>query len=386
MKKVGLLLPRSTYYASIGFDMHEGLKQGLLAQGDCDISVISENIGFGTDHQKCYEVVEKFLLTEEVDVVLAYISHRTAQLLRPLFKAANKILVVLDSGANLPQEWPSSTNTLYHSLHNSLGNWLAGEKASQVGLKKAASITGYYDGGYLHTHAGFVGYTHSGGNILFNHATGYKKEDFNLTALKEHLALSQSTDCFLSLFSGDYVQWYFQELNKHFNSDEYTVILPPFGLEESVLSETLFPNQKIMGVAAWSKNLGNKENSNFIDQMLQNGKIANLFSLLGYEAAFFVTVIIKLMAENHQNGKEACKSLMDMEFQTPRGKVVFHKATQTSIAPMYHAEVVPDEKRMSQVNVKEEIDLGQVFDTYDSMVSIPLNNATSGWINSYTCI
>ena len=108
MKKIGLLLPRSTYYASIGIDIHQGLKQGFLAQKKYVPQIVSENIGFGTDPQLCYNLVEKMLLSSEIEVVIAYISHKTAQMIRPLFKAVNKILVVLDSGANLPQEWPRS--------------------------------------------------------------------------------------------------------------------------------------------------------------------------------------------------------------------------------------------------------------------------------------
>lgn len=389
MKKIGLLLPRSTYYASIGHDIHQGLKQGFFAQNNDQLhqpQLVSENIGFGTDPQLCYNLVEKMLLISEIELVIAYISHKTAQMIRPLFKAVNKILIVLDSGANLPQEWPRSSNTLYHSLHNSLGNFLVSQMAAQKGLTKAVNVTGYYDGGYLHSHAGYIGFSEAGGTILYNHATGYRRDDFNLSELKKWFDSGNSADCLLSLFSGDYIQWYFEELKADFSPDQFTIILPPFGLEESVLAESPFPNQRLLGLASWSEKLLNAENQVFIDRMLSSGKSANLFSLLGYEASLLASSILELMEKCHHNGKEVCKDIMAMEFQTPRGKLLFDQATQTSMAPMYQTKVIPDEKGMCQLEIIGAININQIQEAYRKMVSKPLNNATSGWVNSYTCI
>ena len=121
MQTIGLLLPRSTFYETIGFDLYEGLRSGLLQLGRDDIKIKTENIGFGADKQQCYRSAEKLLLEDNASIVIAYIGHKTAQLLRPLFLAANKILIVLDSGAHLSQEYSSSPNIIYHSLHNALG-------------------------------------------------------------------------------------------------------------------------------------------------------------------------------------------------------------------------------------------------------------------------
>ena len=386
MKKIGLLLPRSTYYNSIGFDLHEGFKQGLLTFDADDVDIISENIGFGTDSQVCYNVAEKLLLSGEVDIIIAYISHKTAQLLRPLFKATNKILLVLDGGANLPQEWPKSSNTIYHSLHNSLGNYMATGMAARQDLVNAATVTGYYDGGYLQYHAGFLGYLNAGGSILYNHSTSYKREDFTLQGLKNWLDAGNSVDCLLSLFSGDFIQWYFEELLERFAPNELTVVLPPFGLEETVLADAPYPVQNICGLASWSRKLKSSENEAFISKMESVGKSPNLFSLLGYEASFLVKPILELMSQSKQNGKEVCKALMELEFQTPRGKLVFDKETQTSISALYEARIIGDMKGMCELEIIGKIGLDRTMEAYRQMVSLPLNNATSGWVNSYTCI
>lgn len=70
MHKVGLLLPRSTYYNTIGFDLFEGFRSSLNALGGDDIGLVTENIGFGTEHQNTYRIVEKMLMQDNVVVVL----------------------------------------------------------------------------------------------------------------------------------------------------------------------------------------------------------------------------------------------------------------------------------------------------------------------------
>ena len=71
MNKIGLLLPRSSFYNTIGFDLFEGLKSGLKKIGRDDIKLVTENIGFGTDKQQCYRSAEKLLLEEDVDLIIA---------------------------------------------------------------------------------------------------------------------------------------------------------------------------------------------------------------------------------------------------------------------------------------------------------------------------
>jgi branched-chain amino acid transport system substrate-binding protein len=385
MNQIGILLPRSTYYETVGFDMFEGLRSGLKHAGRDDIKVFSENIGFGTDQQNCYRIVERLLMQENLTVVFAFISHRTAQLVRPLFMATNRVLVVLDSGANLPQEWPESPNIFFHSLHNSLGNMLIAQKAVRDGHRKLSIISGYYDGGYLHTHAGFLGATASGGEIVFNHATGYKREEFSMLPLKTFRE-QEPDHALLSVFSGDFVQWYFEELNTHFPGEQVPVYLAPFALEETTLKDAAFPGKNVSGVAAWSRELKNPENAAFIQSVEDAGWHPNLFSLLSWEAATLAIHLLDAMKEHKNNGKLAVQSLKDLRFDSPRGEIRFHATAQTTLAPLYAATLLETASGNCQLSITGEIATNEIEAAYEEMIAAPLDNATSGWYNSYTCI
>lgn len=384
MPKIGVLLPRSTYYETISFDLFEGLRSGLNHYGLQDVKIVTENIGFGSDKQQCYRSAEKLLLEENVAIVVAYIGQRMAQLLRPLFLAANKILIVLDSGASLPTEYPSCPNIIYHSLQNSLGAWFSSKQAIKDGYFSAGMVTGYYDGGYLQTYSLCNSFEEAGGQICFNHATGYKENDFTMEPLKNYLDQFPNS-ALLSLFSGDYVQWYFSEIKDWISDKKTTVYLSPFSCEETMLQKAVFPNCTVKGVAAWSKNIDSQENKLFIDTIKKTGRTPNLFSLLAWESTQIIIRVFDLLNKNENNSTQTISDLLSFEFVGPRGKISFNSKTNTSVAPLYEAEILLNEEDgMCRLNLLSKI--ADTYQNFELLSKLELGSATSAWYNSYVCI
>jgi branched-chain amino acid transport system substrate-binding protein len=383
MQVIGILLSRSTYYQTIGFDLYEGLRSGLKQLGRSDIKIVTENIGFGADKQQCYRSAEKLLLEENASIVIAYIGHRTAQLLRPLFLAANRILIVLDAGANMPHEWPTCPNIFYHSLHNSLGASLAAKEAIKDGYKNAGMVTGYYDGGYLHTHSISKAFQDNGGTISFNHATGYKTEDFTMEPLKEHLN-NFPESALLSIFSGDYVQWYFKQIKNTFEKENLPVYLTPFGLEETMLSDAIYPGDNAKGIAAWSKKIESTENQIFIETITELGKTPNLFSLLSWESATIAIKALELALEHKNNIPNISQDLQSLSFISPRGEIYFDPKTNTSISPLYKASIISNTEGKCELQLEGEVT--EVNEYYKKLTDQDLDQTTSAWYNSYVCI
>ncbi len=320
---------------------------------------------------------------ENATVVLAYIGHRMAQVLRPLFQASNRLLIVFDAGANAPHEWPGTPNIIYHSLHNSLGAWLSAKRAVNDGFSKGGMVTGYYDGGYLQTWGLCSSFLGAGGNIFFNHATGYNKDDFSMVPLKDY-AEQHSDGALLSIFSGDYVQWYFRDLKAVFGDSHLPVYLPPFAFEETMLKDAQHPGGVVRGVAAWAYQLDNDSNKLFVETMESTGRIANLFSLLGWEGAIIGLHASDLMLEHKNNVQLAADSLNDFSFEGPRGTVHFHASTRHTLAPMYETNIEDNGNGGCKIVVEKKID--ETITDFEQFIATPMENAISGWYNSYTCI
>lgn len=382
MPTIGILLPRSTYYETIGFDIFNGLRAGLDNIGREDIRIVTDNVGFGADKNAVYRAAERLVLEENCSVILAYITHRSAQLLRPLFMSSNRLLIVLDAGANLPQEWPVTPNILYHSLHNSLGAWLTGKLAARSGNIEGGLVTGYYDGGYLHTAAITEGYSRNGGSIQFNHATGYKSDDFTMKPLENFCPENKPT-CLLSLFSGDFNEWFLRDLKEIYPNQFPPIYKAPFALEETMLEKIPYPKSLIKGIACWSKNLDNEANKLFCKTLDESGFVINLFSLLGWEGAIIAAQALDLMISQKNNGRLAANELKTLAFDTPRGTIYFHDGSNTTLAPMYEVSIV--DNGHGNCSLKVENMLANIEADYDEMMKIELNGSISGWFNSYTC-
>lgn len=382
MPTIGILLPRSTYYNSIGFDLFQGLRSGMTRAGREDIRIVTENIGFGAEKNTVYRAAEKMIMEDNVSVVLAYITPRSAQLLRPLFMSSNRLLIVLDSGASLPQEWPATPNILYHSLHNALGAWYSGKLAAQSGNKEGGMVTGYYDGGYLHTAALTYGYTQHGGNIQFNHATGFMQSDFKMEPLRE-LRANHEGSCLLSLFSGDFNEWFLRDIKSLYGDNCPPIYKAPFGLEETMLEKSVHTGQTIRGYASWSKHLQNPQNAVFIETLQEAGFTPNLFSLLGWEAADLAIAALDLMTTHKNNGRLVTEELKSFTFDSPRGSVHFHKEYNTTLAPLYQVDVVANEEGNCQIAITDVV--SEVDSDFEQMAQIELEGTISGWFNSYVC-
>jgi branched-chain amino acid transport system substrate-binding protein len=265
-----------------------------------------------------------------------------------------------------------------------LGNWFAAKKAVTDGYSKIGVVSGYYDGGYLQTYAANLGLTSNGGEVVFNHATGYKRAEFTMLPLKQFRE-QQSDHALLSIFSADFVQWYFEELGIHFPGEQLPIYLAPFALEEKLLKDAPFPGENVYGVAAWSRTLDNEENARFISGVEEAGWNANLFSLLGWESAAMAIVLLELMQEHRNNGREALKAFKSHTFSSPRGTIRFHETTQTTLAPLYEATLLNNDGKC-ELAITGTIEPEPVEAAYEAMIAAPLENAISGWYNSYTCI
>src|SRR5688572_33111890 len=115
MPAIGILLPGSTLYPSIGIDFSQGVRAYFKCHGMNDLTLHNFPIGYGLNENDIYKQAEKFLLADDVDVVIAYANDHIAKKLSPLFAAAGKLLIITNAGANYPGSPTSFTNTLFHS-------------------------------------------------------------------------------------------------------------------------------------------------------------------------------------------------------------------------------------------------------------------------------
>lgn len=373
LDRIGLLLPRSTDYPSMGFDILEGMRANLKKNGYGSVVFLTENIGFGEDAALNYAKAEKLLLQDNADIIIAYCNSSNAEPLYKLADALSKPFIILDAGMQLPGVEVSSF--CYHiSLQGIQGCRMAGYMAGE-GNRKVLMATSFYDGGYRGPWSYDRGLSEAGGSICGNYVSGYKLAEFTIDPYIGLLNRS-GADSVGACFSSYLAELFFKHLcEKNSEATPLPFYCSPFMAEEQLLSKCDFPGGEFHAVVPWASALNNTEQEEFrkIIQADKN-KTANIFHLLGWEAAIVAT----------QAMQHGARSLEGFSYKSPRGSVTIHPLTHNTYAPLYKGRIIGDKNGKCVFEVTETIPMDA--EEHVMILKDHPDATASGWRNNYLCI
>lgn len=380
--KVGVLLPRSSLYSFMGGDVFNALKAGLKHLGITSVQFCTENIGFGGSAEEVYSKAEKMLLQDDPQLVIAFLDHYAAAKIEELFNGHNKMLLVLDPGGHVADVWDVSPLRFTISLQAALGSRLMARMAVEQGAKKNIFATSFYEGGYLGCYSCLRGMEKAGGQVYYNDVVPYKLETYSPERLKQAIGAIQP-DAVLAQFSieagGLFLSAY---ADAGLNTKIYG---SPLMFEEEWLSKQPFNIEGITGVAPWARGLDNEENRVFMEKIeAAAGRSANVFHLLGWEAALFCEQFIKAFNEHEKDIRGTAAALETAVLDSPRGRLVMDRKLHYFFGPMYEVQLASDEKGMCRVEVKGAVPFTE--EECKFFVSEPPQGIISRWTNTYLCI
>jgi branched-chain amino acid transport system substrate-binding protein len=385
MLRTGILLPRSTLFPSLGLELLNGLKENLKTQNVFDhIKLVTDNIGFGIDEQDIYSKAEKMLLQEDADLVILCADTRIAEMLQPLFAASNKILLVVNFGANFPDSWQPAPTTITHSLNFCMHASLTGKLAALETNKQAVNVISYYDGGYRQCFCMLNSHQVNGGIPRYNHITNINLNEFSIEPVAAFLKQSPDVNSLLCLFSGDQAERFYREaspLQKEFDLNLY---VSPMMLDESLKNYlgNKFNIGKVRGFIPWHSSLNNESNSLFKKSYTSStGHPVNYFSLLGWETGMLLNEILRLNNTGNTNATSVVNALSEISFDSPRGWMKIDAATQYSYGPSYLAAC----KSNMEISVGNETEKIDEEWTAFTKAKLPPGESSS-WRNTYLCI
>jgi branched-chain amino acid transport system substrate-binding protein len=384
MFHIGILMPRSTLIPTLGLDILNGIKQNLKRhQVLNNIKFTTDNIGFGVSEQEIYTKAEALILALDVDMVVAIADVRMTEMLNPLFAASNKILLVLNFGANFPDNWQAPSTTICHSLNFSFHTWLTGALAAKEN-KNAANVLSYYDAGYRQVYSMMTSHQANAGIPAYNHVTHLKLAEFTLKPLEQFLQENKDTKTLLCLFSAEQAEKFYQEIIPLQQALQLELFVSPMMLDET-LKEILPADinmQSIQGYIPWHSSLDNEENILFKETIkTATNKIANYFSLLGWEAGSIIAEIISTKAIGNIAAADIVTSLTKLTFKSPRGICKIDAASHQSYGSAYLASC----KNNLDINIETTLEnIDEAWLKFKSEMHIDREGA--GWKNTYLCI
>lgn len=372
--RLGILLPRSVEYPSISFDLLDGLRVHLRQLGLNDISVHTESTGFGEDPEATHAAAEKLVLNHDVDFIIAYSTSLNAENLYSFSASTGKPILFLDAGMEHFDQ-PSHPNCYHLTLQGtqacSMLGHMAGSQFSQV-MFACSFLDGGYRGNWFMNEAA----TKAGAKVTGHYVSLYKEEDFSLAILEDVRKRTEGDAAVLTAFT-TYLTGFFLKHLKDASPElkKSTFYCSPFFAEEQQLDASPFPDTNMSTIVPWARTIESIENQVFMDTIKkEKNKTANIFHLLGWEAALVVQQFIT-------NG---AASVNEMSFNGPRGTVRFHPDTRSAYAPLYEGKIVAGDNGNCRLTLSKALEVSPEAHQANHL-SKPVGEF-SRWKNNFFCI
>lgn len=384
MPVIGILLPGSTLYPSIGMDFLQGIKSCFKNHQFSNVDYQVSMIGYGLKEDEIYTAAEKMLIADNADVVIAFAGDYHAAKLSPLFAAAGKLLIVTNSGSNYPEVFnPPVSHTLFHSLNDCLCCYLTGKYAArQEGGHGTIFATSFFDGGYRHTHAMNNAFQLSGGAIKHYYVSHFKKEEFNTDPVTDFIRENPDVKKLLAVFSGDMARLFYKNLAETQKESNLQWYVSPMMFDTTpgdfAEARPAIPDG-MCGYTNWVPELDNESNRAFMQYFqTENGKAANIFSLQGWENALLIMAYLQ-QRKDAVNTEAAIDQLTSKPINTPRGTITVNEQRHI-LGPAYLVSAT------GNLNVTVESSVADTAaDWLEMQAQIP-DEPFSSWRNTYLCI
>ncbi len=382
---IGVLLPRSTLFPSLGLDILNGIKACLAHYKiNEEFKLLTDNIGFGTDEAEIYTKAEKLLLQDDAAIVIVIAENRIGEMLEPLFTATNKIMMLVNMGANFPDSWNAASTTIVHSLNFCLHTRLSGKLAATAADKHAAYVTSYYDGGYRQCYSFLNSHQQNGGIPCYTHVTHFKEEEFTLAPLDEFLKQRPEVRSLLCLFSGDMAARFYREVIPLQRQYDLSLYVSPMMLDEGLagLPGDTFAVQNARGYSPWVSFLENEHNHTFTNSYQRScNKKANLFALLGWDTGLLLKEVLQQFKSGATDSAKILLALGNASFDSPRGWLKLDAGTNHTYGPSW---LLSCSNLMELKLVEDNPDIDKEWNDFTNEL-FP-SGESSSWRNTYLCI
>ena len=199
--KVGLMLPYTGTFASLGVAIENGFRLYLAEQGgkiagrEVEFSKVDDE----SDPAKATENVNKLIKRDGVDVLVGTVHSGVAMAMAKAAKDNNVLLIVPNAGADAVTGPMCGPNIYRSSFSNWQPGYATGEVMAKKGVKKAVTITWKYAAGEESVKGFKEAFTKGGGEVVKDLTLPFPNVEFQ-ALLTEIAALKP--DAVFTFFAG----------------------------------------------------------------------------------------------------------------------------------------------------------------------------------------
>ncbi len=341
--KVGVLLPKSGVYASLGNEIEDGFRLALEDAGMADqFTLVSED----TEVKPPVGLAKarKLVLEDRVDVIMGIVSSGVLAAMRDFIHQAEVPLIVANAGNDEATGAQCSPYLVRVSFSNGQVNRPMGQWMAQEGFKKVYTLAPDYAAGRQMIEAFKSTFTAGGGEIVGEEYTPFQQtQDFG--PYLTNARASGADALFVFYAGGEAISFV-----KQYGSFGLKDTLPLFG--SGFLNSALYVNaqgEAAIGTKAslhYVPTLETPENQAFVKRFSEKyGRIPSEYAVQGYDAG-------QLLARAVQGGakgpKEIAAALPKISYTGPRGPLEIDPATNNVVQNFYIYDTVQGENGLTQ--------------------------------------
>lgn len=343
--KVGLLLPYSGVYASLGQEIDTGFVLGLKAFGEgsgATFDIVRED----TEVKPPVGLAKarKLILQDEVDVIAGIVSSGVLGAVRDVVHGAGVPLIVANAGNDEATGEACSPFITRMSFSNGQVNRPMGTWMAEQGIGKVFTIAPDYAAGRQMIDAFAASFTAAGGEIVGQEFTPFQKtQDFGPYLVR---ARASGADAVYVFFAGGEAISFV----KQYDSFGLAPDLPLYGA--GFLTSQLYVDaqgaaaQGVTTALHYVPTIDNPANAAFVEAFrAETGRLPSEYAVQGYDTARALVEAVKSGATDRET---LATALRKVSFEGPRGQLSIDPATNNIVQPIYVYQTVAGENGPTQ--------------------------------------
>jgi branched-chain amino acid transport system substrate-binding protein len=329
--KVGVLVPYSGVYASLGQEIEDGFTLALDRFNDTGAKVTLVREDTEAKPPVGLAKTRKLLLQDRADVLVGVVSSGVLGAIRDLVHGSKAPLIVANAGADEATGAKCSPYITRLSFSNAQVNRPMGQWLHEQGVRKVYTIGADYAAGREMIGAFAEAFRAAGGEIVGQDFTPFQKtQDFGpyLTAAK-----ASGADAVYAFYAGGEAVSFV----KQYDSFGLSGTLPLYG--SGFLTSVLYVDAQgraadgVVTALHYVPTIDNAENRAFVAAFrAKTGRLPSEYAVHGYDAGRALVEAIRSGAQ----GREAlAKALRAVSFDGPRGATSVDPATGNIVQSVY---------------------------------------------------
>ena len=323
--KVGLMLPATGTFASLGNNIESGFKLFVQEQGGKlgGREIQYFKVDDESDPSKATDNVNKLIKRDQVDVLVGTVHSGVALAMAKAAKESNTLLIVPNAGADAITGPMCGPNIVRSSFSNWQPGYSTGVVMAQKGYKRAMTITWNYAAGNETVKGFSEAFEKGGGKVMKDLTLPFPNVEFQ--ALLTEIA-AQKPDAVFAFFAGGGAV----KFVKDYAAAGLNKSIPLYGsgfLTDGTLEAQGPAAQGIFTTLHYADNLDTPRNNAFRKSYALTYKAnADVYAVQGYDAAQILGAGLTAVKGDFSKRDAMTTAMRKVTVDSPRGKFTISPA------------------------------------------------------------